>query len=108
MVGFKEWSDYNKFMQKYAKCCCQNCTGWIGEDMNKGQFVCMRVISPVRLNMTTVCVEWQGENGESLDDVDREFPFKFSKDVWDKLTEIEEDLSFEEIKEIIENEEYKK
>ena len=106
MVGFKEWSDYNKFMQSYAVACCQNCTGWMDNDMNEGQFICMRTVSPVRLDMLSVCVEWQGENGESLDDVDRAFPFKFSKDVWVKLVEIEEDLTFEEIKEIIENEEH--
>ena len=106
MVGFKEWSDYNKFMQTYVKCCCQNCTGWMDNDMSGSQFICMRTVSPVRLDLMCVCVEWQGENGESLGDVDREFPLKFSKEIWNRLTEIEEDLTFEEIKEIIENEEH--
>ena len=106
MVGFKEWRDFNKFMRTYAKCCCQNCTGWMDNDMNKGQFICMRAVSPVRLDLMSVCVEWQGKNGESLDNIDREFPLKFSEDVWKRLTEIEEDLTFEEIKEIIENEEH--
>ena len=106
MVGFKEWIDFNKFMQTYAKCCCQNCTGWMDNNINDSQFICMRVVSPVRLDFMCVCVEWQGENGESLDDIDREFPLKFSEEIWDRLTEIEEDLTFEEIKEIIENEEH--
>lgn len=107
MVGFKEWKDFNKFMQEYAKCCCQNCTGWMDNDMNDSQFICMRTVSPVRLDLMSVCVEWQNDDGKTLDDVDREFPFKFSEKTWDKLTEIKEDLTFEEIVEIIENEEHK-
>lgn len=104
MVGFKEWSDYNKFMQEYAICCCQNCTGWIGEDMNKGQFVCMRVISPIRLDMTNVCVEWQNNDGKVIDDYDKDmFPFKFSEKVWDVLTHTDGDKTFEELKELIES-----
>ena len=106
MVGFKEWSDYNKFMQEYAVACCQNCVGWSNNDMDDGQFICMRTVSPVRLDTLSVCVEWQNDDGKTLDDVDRDFPFKFSEDVWNKLMEIEEDLSFEELKEIIENEEH--
>lgn len=105
MVGFKEWSDYNKFMQSYAVACCQNCVGWSNNDMNDGQFICMRTVSPVRLNMLSVCVEWQNDDGKTLDDVDREFPFKFSEDVWNVLIKIEEDLTFEELKEIIDNNE---
>ena len=103
MVGFKEWRDYNLTLQTYAVACCQNCTGWIDSAINEGQFVCMRTVSPVRLDMISVCVEWQNSDGKVLDDVDREFPFKFSRETWDKLVEIEEDLTFEEIKEIIEN-----
>ena len=56
--------------------------------------------------MLSVCVEWQNEDGKTLDDMDREFPFKFSEDVWNELIKIEEDLIFEEIKEIIENEKH--
>ena len=104
MVGFKEWIDFNLFMMNYGKCCCQNCVGWMDSAIDQGQFVCMRTVSPVRLDMLTVCVEWQNSDGKSLDDFDREFPFTFSKNAWDKLIEIEEDLTFEEIKEIIENE----
>ena len=106
MVGFKEWKDFNKFMQEYAKCCCQNCTGWMDNDMNDSQFICMRTVSPVRLDLMSVCVEWQNDDGKTLDDMDRDFPFKFSEDVWHELIKIEEDLTFEEIKEIIENEEH--
>ena len=47
--------------------------------MNDGQFICMRTVSPVRLNMLSVCVEWQNDDGKTLDDMDREFPFKFSE-----------------------------
>ena len=107
MVGFKEWSDYNKFMQKYAVACCQNCTGWIGSDMDKGQFVCMKTISPINLNLIQVCVEWENKDGKTLDDVDRGFPFKFSERTLDELENIGEDLTFEEIEEIINNEEHK-
>ena len=106
MVGFKEWKDYNKFMQEYAVACCQNCTGWVVSDMNKGQFVCMRTVSPVRLDLMCVCVEWENKDGKTLDDVDREFPLNFSENILDKLNKIEEDLTFDEIKEIIDNEKH--
>ena len=105
MVGFKEWSDYNKFMQTYAVACCQNCVGWNGTDT--GRFVCMRTLSPIRLDMLNVCAEWQNSDGKVLDDYDKDmFPFKFSEEVWDKLISIEDELTFEELKEIIENEEH--
>lgn len=107
MVGFKEWRDYNLFMQNYAKCCCQNCTGWIDSAMDDGRFVCMRTVSPVRLDMISVCVEWQNKNGKTLDDYDRSFPLWISENVWEKLIEIEEDLTFEEIREIIDDEKHK-
>ena len=106
MVGFKEWKDFNKFMQKYAKCCCQNCVGWIDSAINESQFVCMRTVSPVRLELLCVCVEWQDKDGKTLDDFNRDFPLKFSRKTWDELVKIDEELTFEEIKEIIENEEH--
>jgi hypothetical protein len=104
MVGFKEWRDYNKFMQTYAICCCQNCTGFNG-DLNKGQFVCMQTLSPVRLDMLGVCAEWQNSDGRILDDYDKDmFPFRFSEEVWEKLIHIDGDKTFEWIKEFIDNE----
>jgi hypothetical protein len=104
MVGFKEWSDYNKFMQTYATCCCQNCIGFNG-DLNKGQFVCMQTLSPVRLDMLGVCAEWQDSDGRILDDYDKDmFPFRFSEEVWEKLIHIDGDKTFEWIKEFIDNE----
>lgn len=107
MVDFKEWVDYNKFMQTYAVACCQNCVGYLDSAMDRGQFVCMRTIAPVNFNLLQVCVEWQGNDGEKLDEVDRDYPFKFSKETFEKLMEIEEELTFDEIKEIIDNEEHK-
>lgn len=105
MVGFKEWSDYNKFMQTYAVACCQNCVGW--NDNDTGRFVCMRTLSPIRLDMLNVCAEWQNKDGKVLDDYDSDmFPFKFSEKVWEVLIHMDEDKTFEELKEIIENEEY--
>lgn len=102
MVGFKEWSDYNKFMQTYAVACCQNCVGW--QDNDTGRFVCMRAIAPIRLDMVTVCVEWQNSDGKVLDDYDKDmFPFKFSEELWEVLIHMDEDKTFEELKEIIEN-----
>lgn len=108
MVGFKDWSDYNQFMQEYAVCCCQNCVGYSHkQDINSGRFVCMRTMSPVRLDITNVCVEWQNEDGKVLDDYDKDmFPFKFSETVWEKLIHMDEDLSFEELVEVIDNEEH--
>jgi len=104
MVDFKEWSDYNKFMQTYGTCCCQNCTGYNG-DLDKGQFVCMRTLSPVRLDMICVCVEWQNSDGRIWDDYNHDdFPFKFSESIWEKLIHIDGDKTFEWIKEFIDNE----
>ena len=104
MVGFKEWRDYNKFMQTYAICCCQNCTGFNG-DLNKGQFVCMQTLSPVRLDMLGVCAEWQDSDGRILDDYDKDmYPYRFSEEIGEKLMSIEEDMTFEELKGIIDNE----
>lgn len=105
MVGFKEWSDYNKFMQTYATCCCQTCVGYSSNDLNKGQFVCMRTLSPVRLDMLGVCAEWQNSDGRVLDDYDKDmYPYRFSEEIGEKLMSIEEDMTFEELKEIIDNE----
>ena len=107
MVGFKSWRDYNKFMQTYAVACCQNCVGW--HDNDTGRFVCMRTLSPIRLDMITVCVEWQNSDGKVLDDYDKDmFPFKFSEDVWEELIHIDGDKTFEWIKEFIEDETVKK
>ena len=107
MVGFKEWSDYNRFMGEYAICCCQNCVGW--QDTDTGIFVCMRTLSPIRLNMMSVCVEWQNSDGKVLDDYDKDmFPFKFSEEVWEELIHIDGDKTFEQIKEFIEDETVKK
>ena len=109
MVGFKEWSDYNRFMGEYAICCCQNCVGYSSNDLNKGQFVCMRTLSPVRLDLLGVCTEWQNSDGKVLDDYDKDmFPFKFSEEVWEELIHIDGDKTFEWIKEFIEDETVKK
>lgn len=106
-MRFKDWTEFNKFMQEYAYCCCQNCVGYNG-DMDKGQFVCMRTLSPVRFDLLCVCAEWQNKDGKILDDYDRENKFKFSTDTLDKIMQIDRELSFDEIKEIIEdNEEVK-
>jgi len=105
MVNFKSWTDYNKFVREYSYCCCQNCK-WYDDDLSKGFFVCMGTLAPVRLNLTQVCVEWRNSDGKVLDDYpEREnFPFKFHEDIWEKLIHLDEDLSFEELKEIIDNE----
>lgn len=100
MVGFKDWRDYNLFMKEYGKYCCQNCTGWDDKKIDRSQFLCMRTLSPVRLGMVKVCDEWQGKDGETLDDFDKSFPLKMSEDTWEKLINIDEKLTFEEIKEL--------
>ena len=103
----KDWTEFNKFMQEYAYCCCQNCVGYNG-DMDKGQFVCMRTLSPVRFELLCVCTEWQNKDGKILDDYDRENKFKFSINTLNKLIQTDGELTFDEIKEIIEdNEEVK-
>ena len=106
LVGFKTWLDYNRFMQTYAVACCQNCRWFPDSAMNNGQFICMGTTSPVRLDMIQVCVEWEND-GKNIDDYDRDmFPFKFSEKVWEKLVTMDVDLTFEELKEIIEDEEH--
>lgn len=106
MVDFKEWGDYNKFMQTYAIASCQNCIGY--QDNDNGQFVCMVTLSPVRQDMLAVCHSWQSSDGKVKDDLDLDmFPFKFSKDVWQKLENLDKEMTFEEIKEFIENEKFK-
>lgn len=105
MVGFKEWSDYNRFMKEYAVACCQNCIGY--QDNDNGQFICMIALSPVRQDMFPVCHSWQSSDGKVKDDLDMDmFPFKFSEEVWEVLIHTDGDKTFEELKEIIENEEH--
>lgn len=101
-MEFKNWGDFNKFMREYATCCCQNCVGYNG-DMEKGQFVCMRTLSPIRFDLLCVCTEWQNKDGKTLDDYDRENKFKFSNKKLGELMELDGEYTFEELKEHIEN-----
>lgn len=103
-MEFKSWTDFNKFMLEYAQCCCQNCVGYNG-DMDKGQFVCMRTLSPIRFDLLCVCTEWQNSDGKILDDYDRENKFKFSNKKLGELTALDGEYTFEELKEIIEDHE---
>ena len=106
-MRFKDWTEFNKFMQEYAYCCCQNCVGYNG-DMDKGQFVCMRTLSPVRFDLLCVCTEWQNHDGKILDDYDRSIPYKFSNELLDEIVGLNGEYTFEELKEYIEsNEEVK-
>ena len=107
MMEFKDWGEFNKFMKEYAICCCQNCVGYHG-NMTKGQFVCMRTLSPVRFDLLCVCAEWQNKDGKILDDYDRSEPFKFSNETLEKIIDLDGKYTFEELKEFVEkNEEVK-
>ena len=49
----------------------------------------------------------EDEHEKNIDDYDRDmFPFKFSEKIWEKLVTMDVDLTFEELKEIIEDEEH--
>ena len=102
MVGFKTFEDFHKFLKEYAVCSCLNCVGYYGDD-NCNQFICMKTLSPVRFELLHLCVEWENKDGKVLDDYSNQKRWKFSDETAEKL-EVLENATFEEIKEIVENE----
>lgn len=106
MVKFLIWEDLHDFLKEYAYCSCLNCVGFKGSH-GCSQFVCMKTLSPVRLDMLQVCAEWQGHNGELLKDYEDKSFYKFSDGIAGKIDELGL-ATFNEIKELIEHEESKK
>jgi len=106
MVSFESWDDLNLFLKEYAYCSCLNCVGYTGKEYSS-QFVCMKTLSPVRLDMLQVCAEWQNENGKWLKDYEDKSFYKFSDETAKKIDELGL-ATFDEIKELIEHEESKK
>lgn len=102
MVKFASWTDRNLFVKEYMTCSCLNCVGWHGE-LDSAQFVCMRTLSPVRMDMINVCVEWEDKDGHQLKDFKEYNLFKFSDEIADKIESMPIS-TFEELKEVIENE----
>ena len=103
MVKFKDWTDYTRFMLEYCPCTCLNCKYGTNGDVNKKQFVCMRTLSPVRLNITRLCPEWINKDNETLKDYGDEFTICIRSDIADEMEKISGLWSFEEIKEFVEN-----
>lgn len=102
MVQFKSWKDFHKFTEKYVTCSCLNCRGYNGS-IDNGLFVCMKTLSPVRLDMIQVCVEWENKDNETLKDYEGESRFRFPDEVCDKIDNLK-NATFEEIEEIIDEE----
>lgn len=101
-MQFKTWSDFHHFLKKYATCSCLNCVGFFGDENTK-QFICMRTVSPVRLDMIQICAEWENSDGKTLKDFGEDYKWKFSSDVCKILDEMK-NVTFEEAEEVIKNE----
>lgn len=87
------------FLKEYANCSCLNCIGFNGSE-DSGLFVCMKTLSPVRLNIIQVCVEWENKEHETLKDYEGEDKFKFSDEIANKIDKLE-NTTFEKIEKII-------
>lgn len=102
MVQFKTWEDLHKFLQEYAYCSCVNCVGFNGS--NDGSlFICMKTLSPVQLKMIQLCVEWENNEHETLQDYEGLGMFKFSEEIGKKIDKLD-NVTFEEIERIINEE----
>ena len=106
LVSFKSWEDFALLLKNHAIASCYNCIGWNGS-IDKGQFVCMRTVSPIRLDMIHICAEWTDNDGQKLDDLgDIDWNWTFSKATGDKIEELGY-ASYDEMLEVI-NEEFEK
>jgi len=106
MVRFKEWEDYTMFLLEYCPCTCLNCKYGTDGDIHKKQFVCMKTLSPVRLDMVRLCVEWENTDGETLKDYGGEFIINIHPKIAEELEKGDKLLSFDEIKEFVEDFDY--
>lgn len=70
-------------------------------ESDSGLFVCMKTLSPVRLNLIHVCAEWEDEKNHTMIDFLDQRELNISDEVIEKLNEIDERLTFEEIEAII-------
>ena len=70
-------------------------------ESDKGLFVCMKTLSPVRLNLIHVCAEWEDDKGHTMIDFLDQRELDISDESIEKLNEITERLTFEEIEAII-------
>ena len=100
MAYFKTWRDFKLFYKTYATCSCMNCK-YGDSEKDSGLFVCMKTLSPVRLNLIHVCAEWEDDDGHTMKDFLDRRELKLSNETIEKLNEITERLTFEEIEEII-------
>lgn len=101
MPKFASWKDYNLLLKNWAYCSCLNCVGYNG-DLDKGTFVCMRAISPIRLDMLVSCVDWMNEDTETLDDYPNHNEWKFPDIVADEIDAwAGAEINYEQIMDII-------
>ena len=99
MVQFKSWKDANLFLKEYASASCMNCK-YGPNELDKGQFVCMKTLSPIRLDMVRVCVEWEND-GKTFDDLKNHNAFNLSEKLIDEIEKLDGFVTFEMIKDLV-------
>jgi len=66
----------------------------------------MRTLSPVRLDITRLCPEWINKDNETLKDYGGEFIINIHPKIAEELEKGDKLLSFDEIKEFVEDFDY--
>ncbi len=116
VVNFKSWRDCYLFLKNYGNFTCLNCKGSSHNldtdiehtDSEYARFFCSKTVAMVRLDFQFVCSQWEHKDtNESLKDL----ADKGCEETWnisDRALEIldqgDRKWSFEEIKELVENE----
>lgn len=105
IMEFESWRDANLFFKEYMVCSCCNCKYGLSEDkFDESQFICFKTLSPVRLALIRLCPEWENNQGETLKDYEDEDMFTLSDETLEMLEELDGKISFNEIKEYLNNE----
>ena len=101
MVKFKSWDDYRKFMMEYCRCSCFNCIGYVhSDDEFKGRFICMKTLSPVRMDLLHICTEWENKDGETWEKYGDESIYALDDEIVEKIEAMTGEVSFEDILEV--------